>query len=200
MKTKVCSCCNEIKSLDHFYNNSTKNDGKHTYCKKCSAKYRDKQRKTKSGVICVMYTNQRQRSKRCNQPYPSYSLDESREWLFGQDLFHELYNNWVESGYDKWLKPSVDRIDDYRWYDMDNIQLMTWEGNSLKHHSDVRDGINNKRNKTVLQYDLDGNFIKEYHSVRHAARKNKFTFGNIATACRDDGVYNGYLWKYKNEL
>lgn len=57
----------------------------------------------------------------------------------------------------------------------------------------------------VLQYDLDGNFIRSFNSCREAGRLLKITHEYIAECCR--GIrknYNGCLWKYekdvKNEL
>lgn len=39
MKTKRCSKCNEIKSMNEFYKNKRNKDGLHRWCKKCLKKY-----------------------------------------------------------------------------------------------------------------------------------------------------------------
>lgn len=36
---KVCSRCSKAKPLNEFWNQSSKSDGKHPYCKKCLVKY-----------------------------------------------------------------------------------------------------------------------------------------------------------------
>jgi hypothetical protein len=51
--------------------------------------------------------------------------------------------------------------------------------------------------KPVLQYDLDGNFIKEYPSIKHAYRENPHS-NNISYCCqmvRDTS--GGFVWRYK---
>ena len=56
------------------------------------------------------------------------------------------------------------------------------------------------RNKTVLQYDMNMNYIMEYPSMSEAALKNGLNRKNIAKAC--DGIfesYGGYIWKHKFE-
>ncbi len=53
--------------------------------------------------------------------------------------------------------------------------------------------------KTVLQYTTDGQFVKEYPSVKEAARQNGFNFGHIASCCRGEiKTSRGYIWRYKN--
>jgi hypothetical protein len=70
--------------------------------------------------------------------YQLINKGEETEKLFksrtkrGKNNFYELYNNWIDSGYKKSDKPSVDRIDDYKGYSFDNIQLMTWKENNKK--------------------------------------------------------------------
>ena len=112
-----------------------------------------------------------------------------------------LYNEWVTSGYDKYAKPSLDRIDDYKGYSFDNIQLMTWGENDTKGSLDVRNGINNKHSKAVLQYDLNGNFIKEYYSMAQAERETGVSHSNISNVCQHKRYLitsGGYKWEYKN--
>ena len=56
-----------------------------------------------------------------------------------------------------------------------------------------------KRSKPVLQYDLQGNFIKEWASAMECGR-NGFQQGNIIRCCR--GKYKqhkGFIWKFKND-
>ena len=56
---------------------------------------------------------------------------------------------------------------------------------------------NGKLSKIVLQYSLDGEFIREWPSTRECGR-NGYYHGNVAACCR--GEYNsayGFLWRYK---
>lgn len=52
--------------------------------------------------------------------------------------------------------------------------------------------------KKVLQYDLQGNFIKEWDSMKEAEKRLNIWYTNISNCCR--GIYKtagGYVWKYK---
>lgn len=56
-----------------------------------------------------------------------------------------------------------------------------------------------KRSKPVLQYDLNGNLIKEWISVNDAGR-NGYNQGNVADCCRGERkTHKGFIWRYKNE-
>lgn len=56
---------------------------------------------------------------------------------------------------------------------------------------------NGKRSKTVLQYDLEGNFIKEWQSTRECER-NGFKQGNVAACCRGKlKKHKDFIWRYK---
>ena len=59
---------------------------------------------------------------------------------------------------------------------------------------------NGKRSKPVLQYDQDGNFIKEWPSANEVERQLGFGNGNISACCL--GKYKqayGYIWHYKKK-
>ena len=53
--------------------------------------------------------------------------------------------------------------------------------------------------KSVLQYDLDGNFITEYESINEAARQLGIRNDGISACLRKkQNSSGGYIWKYKN--
>jgi len=57
---------------------------------------------------------------------------------------------------------------------------------------------NNKISKSVMQYDLDGNFIKEYKSIMEASRQLKIDHSGIVQALkRKSKKAYGYIWEYK---
>lgn len=64
----------------------------------------------------------------------------------------------------------------------------------------VRASVNNPKSRPILQYSLEGKFIKEYYNVSEAVKAvGASTHTNIAKCAR--GIRNkscGYIWKYKN--
>lgn len=60
--------------------------------------------------------------------------------------------------------------------------------------------VKEKTSKKILQYDLKGNFIKEFPSVSSAAKEYNTSIGNISNCCNNHPKYHkvkGYVWKYK---
>lgn len=55
--------------------------------------------------------------------------------------------------------------------------------------------------KPVIQYDLDGNFIKEYYGANEASRQTGILCTSICKCCRGERKKSGnYIWKYKEEI
>lgn len=154
--------------------------------------------KTKKGMSRVIYYKQIDSSIKRKDPLPNYTLEEFRVWLFSRKNFNQLFKNWIESNYYKWLKPSADRINDYLPYTLDNLRLVTWKENYLKYINDKKNGINNKVNISVLQYDLNGNFIKEFYSVSQAMRETGVDNSHISAVCRGKRKTAGcFKWVYR---
>lgn len=54
--------------------------------------------------------------------------------------------------------------------------------------------------KEILQYDFEGNFIREWPSTREAARALKIDNSGISRACNKEGFSCGnFLWKWKED-
>lgn len=187
-----CRGCQNIMSKPSFPADKSKRNGISTLCKVCTRAYCAAYRKTKVGVITSIYGSQRASSKRRCHTNPNYSRGELISWCLGQDLFHALYDNWVDSNYDMLDIPSIDRLNDYEPYSFDNIQLMTWRENKAKGHSDEVVGRNKKKSKAVNQYDLNGNLIATYHSTRNASRITGVHQAGISGVCNGKVVKKGY--------
>ena len=89
-------------------------------------------RKTKAGITTCMYGGMKVSSGRRQHVVPNFSSKQLREWVFSQPNFEQLYIDWVASDYNRWKKPSCDRIDSALPYTFDNLQLMTWKENDEK--------------------------------------------------------------------
>jgi hypothetical protein len=114
---------------------------------------------------------------------------ELRAWLYSSPLYHTLHKAWVDSGYEKDSKPSIDRMDESIGYTWDNIQLMTWRENRYKQYID--------RGRAVIQYDMNNNKIAEHYSLSEGARSVDGNAKSIVQAC--DGEckqHKGYVWRW----
>ena len=61
-----------------------------------------------------------------------------------------------------------------------------------------RIGKNNNQSKQVLQYNLNGNFIKEWESIKEASRFLKINDSSISACCKHKQNKAGnYIWRYK---
>jgi len=58
------------------------------------------------------------------------SREDFYAWSLNQFRFWDLFNEWVENGYDRKLTPSIDRIDSSRGYTLDNMRWLTHSENS----------------------------------------------------------------------
>ena len=157
-------------------------------------------RKTKKGILQRIYSNQRRNSRARNYQYPNYTLDELREWCFNQKKFHVLHNIWRKSEYNRWFAPSCDRIDDYKPYTLDNLQLMTWKENADKGHVDRKNGVNNKGSKAVIQLTKTRQkFVAGYNSMREASRYTGVSQSHISRCCSGSRKSaGGFKWEYKH--
>lgn len=97
------------------------------------------------------------------------------------DSFHSGYNL-TEGGatFRKWKK-TQDQIRKQR--------------ESIKKYYETHKNPNSKK---VLQYDLNGVFIKEWNSATEAETALGYSSGNISNVCKGKGKSAmGYMWRYK---
>lgn len=193
--SKVCTKCKKWKTLDSY---RIKKGYHENVCKQCRHKDREIRRKTIEGRISTIYENQKKHSSKRGHPMPNYSRQDLKEWLLKDDIFTNLHKIYIDSGYDKNLVPTTDRKDNYLPYTLDNIQVMTWEENFRKAHSDLINGKLDRNNKRVEQYTLEGEYIKTYHSGHAAGRALNLCFTSICTCARGERKEaGGFKWKYK---
>lgn len=93
--------------------------------------------KTKNGKLMRTYRNMQSRVKGIVKGkihlYGDLDIlprDEFYEWSLSNEDFNSLYDDWVNSGYDKKLSPSIDRVDVEKGYVPDNMRWLTHSENS----------------------------------------------------------------------
>lgn len=190
---KKCIKCEKLKEVALF------NKGRNM-CKECQSLYNKQQRRTEDGLIGQIYRHQKFSSKKRNMSLPSYSLDTLKQWIYDETDFVNLYKKWQLSGFNKDFVPSVDRIDDYKPYSLDNIQLLTWKENNEKHKNDRKNGVNNKASKKVYQFSLNGGLMAEFNSIREADRSTGINQSSILKCCNGKFKQSGgFIWSYTKE-
>ena len=81
----------------------------------------------------------------------------------------------------------------YRWvFNTEDVELLREKKPLIAWNKGLK--INNKKNKKVKQYDMKGNFIKEFNSVKEA--EQFFGKGISNCALGRSKSSNGYIWKY----
>lgn len=197
----VCIRCDIDQDITNFCKSKAFKTGYQSRCKACLKIARS----TKDAVIYQLYASQKHNSKRRNHiAPPNYTKEQFHDWCMNQKVFHTLYDAWVASGYVKYLKPSGNRLDDYKPYTLDNLELVTFYDNERKGHDDRINGKNNKASSAVSQYDKAGKHIKDYHSIREAMRQTGINVGTIHqlveyNAGRGNApryTAGGFIWKY----
>jgi hypothetical protein len=147
-----------------------------------NTEYYKKQKQESPWMQALYHTKQR-----CINPN-----NDNYSWYGGRGIEFHLTNT---DGEYLWFRdkaylmkwPTIDRKDKNKNYIFDNCQFIENAENSCK-----------DKRKIVLQYDLQGNFIKEWISVREAERNLNISSVSISRVCR--GVYkqiNRFVFKYK---
>jgi len=128
--------------------------------------------------------------QRCENPnnpsYEHYGLRGIKNKFKNVD---EIKFLWFRDKAYKMKKPSIDRIDNDGNYCLDNCRYIEMSINA-----------NKDRIKPTLQFDKQGNFIKEWESARLASRTLKIDEGNLNSAVLNKRPSaGGFIWKYKGE-
>ena len=79
-----------------------------------------------------------------------------------------------------------------------SIENLEWSTSSENTIHAYRHGLEVKPTRAVLQFDLQGNFIREWASAQEAAPSTGTYKSNICHCCKGRLKHaGGYIWKYK---
>lgn len=161
METKSCFKCNQIKTLDLFYKHPEMPDGHVNKCKECNKKdnvknWWDKReekhlydlnrhRYSVQRLFNHKYSMIKRRCEKGDRKGRAYfvtgkeylSKDEWNNWCYQDEnymKFMDIYNNWVQSGFNHKKTPSIDRIDSKKSYLIGNLQWLTLSANCSKYN------------------------------------------------------------------
>lgn len=80
------------------------------------------------------------------------------------------------------------------------VSNLEWCDNKYNHnYGTINKRVADKLSKPVLQFTLNGEFVREWSSTAECGR-NGFDFSAVAKCCRGKlKQYKGFIWKYKGE-
>ena len=201
MKTKTCSKCGVEKEISLFHKNSTCVGGVRPECKSCAVLYsqnryiQNKEKiRNKFKTWCFNYPWKRTYSaivQRCDNPkgssYSSYGGRGIKNLFKSSDELHEL---WIRDKAYEMIRPSIDRIDNDGNYCTENCRYIEYKENSQK--------ARNSEKKVVLQFNLQGNFIKEWESLIFVSKTLNINQSAISRCCNNKAKSSGgFMWKFK---
>lgn len=174
---------------------------------------RQRSKRTVKGWLTKVYSSMKRASKDRNMDLPNFTKQELWDWIYNNYsfVFPELFNIWVVSGCLKEKVPSLNRLDDFKSYSLDNLELVTWDINNKKGSTSIKAittvhqklGIIAKElfSRPVIQKDKTGKIINSFPSVRDASRHISGTdHSTISKVCRKElKSHKGFVWVYSND-
>lgn len=81
------------------------------------------------------------------------------------------------------------------------IENLEWCNYSYNEKEAYRLGLKDRKGTKINQYDLEGNFVKEWESMSEVERQLGYDYTGISSCCRNKmNTCHGYIWKYKNNF
>ena len=138
-------------------------------------------RLTLDGKSNCIYASSRSADKQKGFPEPNITQEQIKE-IIQQPCY------WC--GQTDWTKNGIDRIDNSKGHDFDNVVCSCWECNHKR-------GIEYLF-KPVLQFTLEGEFVKEWTNAWEASRQTGIQHTSIIKCLKGKRNKAGeHEWKYK---
>lgn len=156
----------------------------------CGSKECQKNRSFRHGYVGTSLYNIWNNIKiRCDKPknnaykyYGGKGISYPDKWKTFKGFFEDMGFSYKEG-------LTIDRINKDKSYSKENCQWISFEDNRIK-----------DKYKLIGKFDLEGNFIIAYKSVKEAAEKEGIKYpASIAKVARGERKqYKGFSWKYLN--
>lgn len=117
-----------------------------------------KYRRSKKGVLARIYNDQRANSKKYGRPLPDYTMLEFRNAYIDDPAFLKHYDRWVENDYLQSFRPCFDRVDCFKPYTFDNLQIISCRDNQKKASQD-------KKARELLRTQRQNKYYDEMYCV-----------------------------------
>lgn len=197
----ICTKCKIDRPIEKYSKRKDRPLGRRSDCKLCEKELRTNHYRSEDGVVTTMWNTQRRNCRDRGHEYPTYTKEEFREWVTSQNSWERLYNEWILSDYDKQMKPSIDRLDDYKSYSFSNIRLVTYTDNREAYYTNSMDGTTTKALEAVIKVDkVTGENLEEYFSIAEANRQHGKRQSNSDIVAVLNGRQKtcwGFVWKRK---
>ena len=181
---KKCIKCQKYKSEIKFHKNRTKKDGLADWCKDCVKLY-DKERH-KNFPWKIVLKNIRNRCENSKNDHYVYYGGRGIECRITEDEIKKL---WYRDKAYEMDKPSIDRIDNDGHYELSNCRFIELSKNTIK-----------DRKKVIIQFDLQGIFIKQWEHGNIASKTLNISHSAISKCLKNKyKTAGGYKWRYANE-
>lgn len=206
---KTCTKCQSEKPLDQYQKDTTAKDGMRSSCKSCSYEMTINWNRSPKGIAIRTWHKQKVRSKHRGHAEPSYTKEWLIDFIVNHPDFNRLYDDYVNSDYDRLFVPSVDRLDDNVGYTTDNIRLVSFSDN-MEHAYESgrkREHINRgwatgacSDHTAVVALSLNGEYLAQYVSVSEACRQTGSKDSKISMVCKGKRhSHNCRQWVYLSE-
>lgn len=201
---KKCNKCKEVKEEEKFSKNKGNKDGYSYICKDCKKREDKEYRKTFKGLIFSIYSKQKCSSKRRGHPLPKYTSKELLNWTYSNKDFLKLFNEWHKKdcprGHNSVI-PSIDRIDNSKGYNFNNIRWVTsLENNRLgneykkKIGSPKTRGKNNPKSNTKEHYSKFPVTRANFKNICKNQKWNKKDFEEIYSGIKTKSYHKKYYY------
>jgi len=187
---KKCTSCKQIKSLEEFYNNKSRKDGKTSQCKICRSALRKANKEYNKNYMTnqrlinndkikkirnkswrgqkpeqIMFNSAFNRSKRKNIPF-NLTIED----IIIPDLCPLLeipFILGIERNYEQTF--SIDRINPTKGYIKENIWVITKRANTMKSNASKHELITFAKN--ILKYFKDDDIVRSLGKLKEVEDK-----------------------------